>query len=786
MQTKMFAQHEHTSSSSLEFVDNAEPQPLLAQALRLNDALSFLGSALSKEDIKRLKALQERTLTQETSTEIQHILDPYCIAIVDINPEERVKVERGPAPAKLIQDGWTSFLVKVHNEAGVTAQLQVQSENAKPDLHISTFNARALDKNKLTQAQVENRFLEMQLYRNRPLLPNLSGVKLEYAVLQIYSKDAGQREAEIGFNIGQGTQDIGFRNIINILFDIKPSVKVVLRVKDDDGSPTMASFTILDNVERVPNDSITDYRLTLAQQQYQHPSKQLTGIYPLPSRRVASYDEYPDFFFQPQVYRSDGEHVLLPPGKYNVTFTRGPEYIAQTKQIIIPSNKDSVEISFQLKRWINLAKFGWYSADHHVHAAGCSHYESPEEGVPPIDMWRQVVGEDLNVAAVLAWGPGWYHQKSFFTGNISPLSTKENIMRYDVEVSGFPSSHAGHVVLLRLKEDDYPNTKTIEDWPSWTLPVLQWAKSQGAVTGYAHSGWGLEPTQPTSSLPNYVMPKMDGIGANEYIVTVTQNAVDFYSAGDTPPQWELNMWYQTLNCGFRTRLSGETDFPCIFDERVGIARSYFKTDSTLNYDAYVDALKKGRCYVSDGGSHIINFSVNGLEVGTKNSELNINVDENVKITAQAAAFLPAQQTEEGTAIVKRAQDEQPYWNIERARIGKSRNVNVELIVNGEAVDSTVITADGSLQNISFQYPIKKSSWVALRIYPSSHTNPIFIIKDKKPIHELKSAQWCRKAVDQCWMMKQGNIRPSERADAEAAYNNARKIYDAIIAEASVK
>ena len=399
-QTKIFAQHQHASSSSLEFVDNAEPQPLLAQALRLNDALSFLGSALSKEDVKRLKALQEKPLTQEASTAIQNILDPYCFAMVDINPEERVKVARGPAPAKLIQNGWTSFLIKVHNEAGVTAQLQVQSENAKPDLHISTFNARALEKNLLTQAQVESRFLEMQLYRNRPLLPNLSGLKLEYTVLQIYSKDAGQREAEIGFNIGQGTQDIGFRNIINVLFDIQPSIKVVLHVKDDDGSPTMASFIISDGVERVPDDSTTDYRLTLAGHNYSDmtvggvkiPSKDLTGIYPLPSRRVASFDEYPDFFFQPQVYRSDGEHVLLPPGKYNVTFTRGPEYITQTKQIVVPSNKDSVEISFQLKRWINMAKLGWYSADHHVHAAGCSHYESPEEGVPPIDMWRQSGG----------------------------------------------------------------------------------------------------------------------------------------------------------------------------------------------------------------------------------------------------------------------------------------------------------------------------------------------------------------------------------------------------------
>jgi len=465
--TTLFAQS--SNSSSHEIINGVEPQPLLAQATRLEDALSFLGSALSKEDSKRLKALQDKPLNEEISTAIQNILDPYCLAMVDINPEARVKVARGSAPAKLIEGGWTSFLVKVHNEAGVTAQLQVQSENAKPDLYISTFNAKALEKNLLTQGQVENRFLEMQLYRNRPLLPNLSGLKLEYAVLQIYSKDAGQREAELGFNIGQGTQDIGFRNTINILFNIKPSVKVVLHVKDDDGSPTMASFTITDGVKRFADDSTTDYRLILAEHNYSNmtvggteiSSKELTGIYPLPSRRVASFDEYPDFFFQPQVYRADGEHVLLPPGKYDVTFTRGPEYITQTKQIIVPSSKDSMEVSFQLKRWINMAKLGWYSADHHVHAAGCSHYESPEEGVPPIDMWRQVVGEDLNVAAVLAWGPGWYHQKSFFTGAVSPLSTRQNIMRYDVEVSGFPSSHAGHIVLLRLKEDDYPGTTKI-------------------------------------------------------------------------------------------------------------------------------------------------------------------------------------------------------------------------------------------------------------------------------------------------------------------------------------
>ncbi len=350
-------------------------------------------------------------------------------------------------------------------------------------------------------------------------------------------------------------------------------------------------------------------------------------------------------------------------------------------------------------------------------------------------------------------------------------------MRNDVEVSGFPSSHAGHIVLLRIKEDDYPGTTKIEEWPSWTLPVLSWARSQGGVVGYAHSGWGLEPTDPTNDLPNYVIPKMDGIGANEYIVTVAHNQVDFFSAGDTPAPWELNMWYHTLNSGFRTRISGETDFPCIFDERVGLARSYFKPDGPFKYDNYVEAIKKGRCYVSDGGSHITNFSVNGLEAGTNNSELSVKGEQTVKITDQIAAYLSGQQGEAGATFAHRKLTEQPYWHIERARVGATRKVRVELIVNGEPVDTTEVTADGKWKEVTFTYPIKHSSWVALRVFPSSHTNPVFITVNGKPIRERKSIEWCRKAVDQCWKMKESRISPAERGAAAAAYEEARKVYD---------
>ncbi|GGN07652.1 hypothetical protein GCM10010967_49000 [Dyadobacter beijingensis] len=751
---------QHDQHAQHAVAADVSPQPLLAQAMRLQEALSFSGNALQPADAEKLKALGRNALSKETVAGVQAILDPYCLHVVHINPEGRVKVDRGAAKAVLVQGGWTAFLVKIHNEAGITAKFEAASPNALKPYHSPSFESRVKKEHELTPGQVANRFLDIQIYAGRPLQANLSGLKLEYAVVQIYSKDAGQREAEIAYNAGQGSQDIGFRNSTHILFDVKPAVKVKLDVLDDDGKPAMASFLITDGQE--------------------HASGKFKGIYPLPSRRVAAFDEYPDFFFQPQIYRQSGEHVMLPPGKYQVTFTRGPEYVPQTKEIMVPEGRQEIQAGFRLKRWIQLSKMGWYSADHHIHAAGCSHYDSPTEGVDPKDMFRQVLGEDLNMAANLAWGPSWYHQKTFFTGKDHPLSGRGNVMRNDVEVSGFPSSHAGHIVLLRIKEDDYPGTTTIDQWPTWTAPVLSWAKSQGGVVGYAHSGWGLEPMEPTTLLPNYVTPRMDGIGANEYIMTVTDGLIDFFSAGDTPAPWELNMYYHTLNCGFKTRLSGETDFPCITDARVGQARSYFKPRNAMDYDSYVEALKLGRSYVSDGKSHIMDFTVNGVEAGTGESELSLQAPGNVKVTAKLAAYLPEKQDSLSEKIAMSAITEKPYWDIERSRVGKSRKVRAELIFNGVPVETVEILADGKVNDITFSPKIPKSGWLAVRVYPSSHSNPVFVKINNQPILEKQSAEWCLAALNQCWKMKQPNIRAEEKSAAAAGYEKARNVYKTLI------
>ncbi|MBI3861925.1 MAG: CehA/McbA family metallohydrolase [Planctomycetia bacterium] len=739
---------------ALPIVETVERQPLFSQVERLVEALEFLGSPLRAADRDALEAARKDPDAGKAVAAVQKVLDPYCLLGVELSADKKWSTRAGVAKKALVEQGWTQFLVKVHNPTELTDVLRAASPNA---LRLAGSPA----------ADVPQRWLDLQMFDRQPLTPRLTGLNLEYRIIQVYSRDAGKREASLALEhvvpggnrrgdaapnrkkdaaARPGADVVVAAAPVKVAFECAASHDVTFRVVDESGKPATAAFTIRDPQGRV---------------------------YPSQAKRLA-----PDFAFHAQIYRSDRETVRLPAGTYTISCLRGPESIPETKTLTV--GDQPAVFSYDVKRWVDPTLLGWYSGDHHIHAAGCAHYTNPSEGVHADDMIRHCMGEDLKVGCNLTWGPCFDYQLKFFTGKDDRVSQFPYLLRYDIEVSGFGSHRTGHLCLLRLTEQNYPGGDSNKHWPTLGLNTLKWAKKQGAITGPAHSGSGLAPTQERvagpdgpNNLPNYAIPQYSGIGANEYIVDITHDvpgpdgtpipAIDFISTMDTDRQQEFNMWYHTLNCGFRVRASGETDFPCISGQRVGMGRVYVKVKGRLNYEDWCEGIREGRSYVSDGTSHLMEFTAHPVDrpkqlvpVGMEGSDLKLDKGETIRLSAKVAARLDG------------------------------KTVPVEVIVNAYPVAKKEIVADGTLHEVSFDVPIERSSWVALRLFPAAHTNPVFVTVGDKPIRASKrSAEWCLRGVDQCWKQKQQFYDAAEMKEAEVAYEHARTVFRRIVSESDV-
>ena len=123
------------------------------------------------------------------------------------------------------------ILIKVVNDSTVKNALHITSPQAGP-----VYGPKGS----------KDRFLDVDMFASPPMTAKLSGLKVEYAIALIYSSEAGKREATLAFDVGQGTQDLGFRGEVPVLFDIRPGITVKLAIHDFDGKPTVGRFTFKD------------------------------------------------------------------------------------------------------------------------------------------------------------------------------------------------------------------------------------------------------------------------------------------------------------------------------------------------------------------------------------------------------------------------------------------------------------------------------------------------------------------------------------------------------------
>jgi hypothetical protein len=798
---------------------DVEVQPLAANVSRLLEALKYLGAPLEDDGAQAIA----RAVAERDAHGLQRVVDKHALFVVSIDPESRVKVERGAADARLQQAGFVPVLVKIVNRAGTKKSLRIDSPQAGAvyagvaELSMRRQQQEHLRANENT-AGAKDRFLHLEMFESPPMKDRLSGLAVEYAIALLYCSHAGKREATIAFNLADEKLDaakppLGSRGEIRVAFDVQPAVAVRLSVKDADGEPTVARLLLRDAAGHV---------------------------YPPQPKRLA-----PDLFFQPHIYRGDGETVLLPPGKFTVQSSRGPEYRVLTREVTIAPS-DAASLKVDLDRWINPMQFGFYSGDHHIHAAGCAHYNSPTEGVLPEHMFRQVKGEGLNVGCVLTWGPCFDYQRRFFTPGAHELSDARTVLKYDLEISGFGSQALGHVCLLGLKEQLYPGTDgTTQGWPTWTTPVMRWAKQQGGITGYAHSASGLQIDPAAAAkrllarvdadksngasaaeaesvllpetfekidadrdgnlterelrqshdrvaeqLPNLAIPEMNGVGAMEIAVSVSEGVCDFISAMDTPRIQEWNTWYHLLNCGFPLKVSGETDFPCMASRSVGQGRVYVQLGKIdrVDFADWCAGLAAGRSYVSDGYAHALEFTVDGRLPGDKDARLErpdqVTVRAKVAFAAETPLAVayggivpPAGRRVVGDTVLLHGPRTEQMLNGGRRL--------VEIVVNGQAVASRDIPADGQIQDLEFTIPIDRSSWVALRHFPQLHTNPVNVLVADQPIRASReSAQWCIDMIELLWTNRRNRIAPDERDEARKTFDRAIERYRQIAREAA--
>ncbi len=830
--------------ATLPQVERVDVQPLLLLTQRVLEALDTNGAPLSKETKEALSLLKDEPDDARVTETVQRLLDPLCIASLEIAPDGTIEAVAG-REVEVEENGWRTLLVKVLNRAGVQSRLRVDSPQARPIPHGPLED-------------VPNRWLSLNAFDGRPLDATLSGLELEYRLVQISSTRTGERPARLEFNAGvagaKNSQTIqqwkfdqdadGWGQLNDLKLEVRDKAlhltatgndpyfsapvearggKMVLRfwgqtdssdigqmfwwteqLPQPDGQRQMnfqlnagrdqeyaIEFPVEGDLRGVRLDPLQgqgNFRIEWISLEYAAgengtwsgteitvrtlPSTPVTfqvadadgspcmgcfeirdtqgRVYPAQPKRQA-----PDFFFQTQIYRESGEAIHLPPGDYKIVCSHGPESVPETKSITI--GREPLTVDYRVQRWIDTAKLGYWSGDHHIHAAGCLHYENPTQGVHPPDMLRHIMGEDVKVGCCLTWGPCFDYQKQFFRGQPDDVSRYPYLLRYDIEVSGFGSHQSGHLNLLKLSEQIPAGGDSKTHWPTLGLNTLRWAKKQGAVTGTAHSGAGLERAvgrvpgvDGPHKLPSYDIPAFDGIGANEFIMQVTHQvpgvdgnpvpALDFIATMNTPREAEWNIWYHVLNCGIPVVASGETDFPCLTGERVGIGRVYVKLDGQLDYNDWAEALRRGESYVSNGTSHLLNF----------------NRQPDGSFTVEAAAHLPG-----------------------------APEVKVELISNGFPIAVQKLQADGQRRTLSFADPkFTSSTWVAARIFPSAHTNPIWIQVDAKPVRVKSSAVWCLASLEQCWKEKQRTYAAEELEQAKSDYEHARQTYRRMIDESA--
>ncbi len=451
-------------------------------------------------------------------------------------------------------------------------------------------------------------------------------------------------------------------------------------------------------------------------------------------------------------YAENSFDVMLPPGQARLRVSGGMETIPQTATLDATTE---TEITVPVKPWIDMAGRGWYSGDSHVHL----HTGGPIE----VTMAQALVAaraEDVNyVNLCVSNNTGDdIRDAELITGKPHTVSADQHLLIFGEEMRSTIYGHMQFFGIHKLVEPQYTGfdeTPHRFDFPANHAMAAE-AVRQGGVVTYGHPMFAGQPFPFDQDLTK-------GSGAARELpvdaVLGLVHAVDLMSYNSDEDS-SAALWYRLLNCGLKLSACAGTD--ALLDrstEPLGGDRVYVKTDGPFTMKTWLDGLKSGRSFVTNGPMPAL--LVNGKGPG---ETCELAAAGNVRVVATVESHVAFS--------------------------------TIEVIVNGkvaaheEIAIAATATAVPRVTRFNVDLPIGQSSWIALRVRGPSgaavfdgpawaHTSPVYVKVAGQEITSRQDAAYFVDWIEQLLRVVAARNRyasPANRREVETLFRKAQNEY----------